>query len=350
MKKNDNVINICYGVSARFKLVTHKGDADGNPIPGTTVERTGWIKNLITDRGMNCLGDTGTYGFFMRGCTVGTGSTTPAFTDTALTSRVANAIPTAGTQGRDLVATPNFIWCNKTYRFGTGVAAGNLAEVGLVAGQSDNSSANGALNAATPLSTHALIVDGGGLPTTVTVLSDEILDVIYEVRMNIPAADVTGVVTIAGVNYDFIVRPWRIDAFPGINIGGWGLPDTTNTQLGFLANFRQSAGHGENAVWCGAAAEITTTTGVTPAGTKIAGDTAGMSRANAAYTVNSWYRDCTQSFGLGTSGTGANTAGGIGVHSFTFTHHSFQVNLNPHVPKDHTKLYSLTMRVSWSRA
>src|SRR5690606_6761854 len=124
---NKPLAHINFGVAGRFKLITHKADAEGNPIKGTSRERTGWVKNLITNRGMDALGDAATDGHsFGRCCRVGSGNTAPAFTATQLVSPLATALAFSGTSGRALAASPRYIWKRTTFRFAAGVATGNI--------------------------------------------------------------------------------------------------------------------------------------------------------------------------------------------------------------------------------
>ena len=56
----------------------------------------------------------------------------------------------------------------------------------------------------------ALILDGGGSPTTLTILSDETLDVTYTIRVYPPTTDVTGSITLDGVSYGYTIRPCNV--------------------------------------------------------------------------------------------------------------------------------------------
>ncbi|MGH8037090.1 MAG: hypothetical protein ACREPD_05045 [Stenotrophomonas sp.] len=175
------------GVAGYYKIEAFRADADGNEIPGSRRVAADWFPNLITNAGLNaCLANNTTD--FIQTCQVGSGSTTPAFTDTALVAMVASS----STEQAHLVgfssSAPYYGWRRLTVRFATGVAAGNLSEVGMFGGSL--------------MYSRALIVDGGGSPTTITVLSDEILDVTYEVRSYVPTAD--AVFTVGG--YTFTVR------------------------------------------------------------------------------------------------------------------------------------------------
>lgn len=175
------------GLAGYYKIEAFRADADGVEIPGTRRVAADWFPNLITNAGLNaCLANTITD--FIQTCQVGSGSTTPAFTDTALVAMVASSnTEQTHTLGFSSSA-PYYGWRRRTVRFATGVAAGNLSEVGMFGGSL--------------MFSRALIVDGGGSPTTIVVLSDEILDVTYEVRSYVPTAD--AVFTVGG--YTFTVR------------------------------------------------------------------------------------------------------------------------------------------------
>ena len=143
---------------------------------------TDWFPNLITDGGLDILA-TRSFGSASSYCQVGSGNTTPAFTDSDLASYVAYV---GGTSAYSLDMPLLYQQCDRTYSFGLGVAAGNLSEIGVGWGTSTN------------LFSRALILDSEGSPTTITVLSDEYLTVIYSYRMYGLLADTTGSVTFTG--------------------------------------------------------------------------------------------------------------------------------------------------------
>src|SRR5690606_32973092 len=93
---------------------------------------------------------------------------------------------------------------------------GNVAEIALCRGTS------GIPNNSTPIFNRARVVDEMGNPTTITVLSDEFLEVIYEITLyTIDGATGTLTINIDGTptNFDYEIRPinmnnttcWRID-------------------------------------------------------------------------------------------------------------------------------------------
>src|SRR5690606_4774599 len=65
-----------------------------------------------------------------------------------------------------------------SHQFGQGQAAGNLSEIGI-----QHTSTSG------PLWSRALILDGQGNPTTITVLPDDFLTCYYTLRIMIPKED-----------------------------------------------------------------------------------------------------------------------------------------------------------------
>lgn len=147
-------------VGARFKLVVRKASDD------SIARETDWFKNLVLDTGLNRM----SVGTWIDRCCVGTGNSTPVATQVALDSFLASTTTKQATSsGLQTTTAPYYRWAQATWRFGAGVAAGNISEVGLGWGNAN-------------LWNRALIKDANGNPTTITILSDEYLDVISEVR------------------------------------------------------------------------------------------------------------------------------------------------------------------------
>lgn len=148
-------------VGARFKLVARKASTE------EIIRETDWFQNIVLDTGLARM----SVGTWIDRCCVGTGNSTAVATQTQLdafkASTTANQDPAGGIQ---VTALPYYMWARRTYRFGDGVAAGNISEVGL-----------GWANA--NLWNRALVKDSNGNPTTITVLADEYLDVITEIRV-----------------------------------------------------------------------------------------------------------------------------------------------------------------------
>lgn len=348
-----NVITIPIGIHNEYKLSVVKGDAEGNPIAGTERDLTGWFDNLITDVGMDNFGvllgtTTGMPTNWGRGLRVGSGSNPPAFTDTNLQTIVASTVTkTSSSYSRNLAASPPYVTRTNTYQFGVGVAAGNLTEVGLVGATNDSSGANGALNNSTTCSTRALILDGGGLPTTVTVLSDEILNVTCKQNLYIPGDVSSSITPTGGVvgSIAYVLRPAEIDTNPASNVLGWG---GASNDTGWDFNITPGGTYVGAVAFVGASSAIGINTAA-PSGTQVPyGPTIG-NYVKAAYVPGNWYIDVTASWGLGAAGTGINDVNGIGAMQLGIQCCAFQLGFTPRMVKTEVMLFDATVRVAWYR-
>lgn len=146
-------------VGGRFKLIVHGGKRGRIS--------TGWFDNLITNAGLRALLSTST---IAARCVVGSSSQVPAATDTTLVDRMGSIIYGSKLNGYD--AANGFGWTRITYSFAPGQVTGNVREVGITLTTSTSSN----------LFSRALVRDASGRPATITVLADEYLTVIYELR------------------------------------------------------------------------------------------------------------------------------------------------------------------------
>jgi len=303
-------VNLAVGLGGYFKLVAT------NVTTGKVRELTGWFKNLITDAGLERIGATaGTREY----CMVGSGSIAPSVADTTLQTKVAHSsTKQSDTNGRTSVS-PYYAWNRVTYRFATGVAAGNLAEVGV--GWTT-----------TAVFSRSLIKDGNGNPTTVTVLSDETLDVLYELRAYAPETDTTFQLVIGGVTHDCVLRACAVTS----NIHWASLPN----DLAFNLN-TAPAQYGYCRAWNGSLGGITTEPGGTSSD--------ATSLIQNVYSNNSRKRTGTLNFGL----NAGNLAGGI--TAITFGGYAaylgtFKVSFSPAINKLNTQTLALNVEMSWARA
>lgn len=173
-------------LGGRYRLIATRPD-------GSTRVVADWFDNLVLDNGLNRIGT----GAIMGTAVVGSGSTAPANGESTLVALVASTTTSTGdVKGTDLAN--NFAYMRSTYRFASGTAAGNLAEVGV--GWDSNN-----------LFSRTLIRDGGGDPTTVTILAGETLDLVYEIRVYWPTSDNVANINIGGTNYTVTVRASDVD-------------------------------------------------------------------------------------------------------------------------------------------
>jgi hypothetical protein len=299
------------GLAGRIKMVATRPD-------GTTRIVADWFNNLILDAGLNRIG-TGSMGTHAQ---VGTGSTAPVNADTALQTRIANSSSVLSTTTAIQASAPYYGSLIRTFRFNTGVAAGNLSEVGI--GWATSGS----------LFSRALIKDGNGDPTTITILSDETLDVIYELRFYPPATDSTFDLTLAGVTYNCTRRAGRVTTNQVWNqtslLDGGGSAGAVN----FTSQLSGNNVH----YYTGAIGAITGQ----PSGTIASAPNATTA---STYSNNSYVRDGVHVCPLASG----NLAGGIRSAVFFTNIGEFQVEFSPNIPKDAAKVLTLNLRVSWAR-
>lgn len=293
-------------VAGMYKIEAVKSD-------GSRRVLADWFPNLITDNGLNLIGSSSTW---LTACQVGAGSTPPAFGDTTLASRIAGTTTISATVSGAQSSAPYFTWRRNTYRFAEGVASGNISEVGVGPVVTGN------------LFSRALILDPGGTPTTISVAADESLDVTYEFRYYPPVTDNEFTLTIAGVTYDVVSRASKVTTD---SAAGWSV----GLAVGQGSEFSPSAGTSQ--AFSGAIGPI-------------AGSPSGVASSrstvvDASYSAGSHYRSATVTWALGAG----NHAGGIGAISFNHGIGFYQIGFTPTIPKDNTKVFSITVRHSWAR-
>lgn len=296
-------------------------------ISGKVKHDTGWFENLITNQGLDWIGANSPQANnavinICTHCAVGTGNTTPAYTDTHLTSFLAqfptfNTDNVTGFSSYSYVPGPPAYWSGIfVYSFATGAVVGNIAEVGVGNVISTDTS--------TQLFSHALIVDGSGNPTTISVLATDALTVNYELRMYLDLTDNTYSLSISGVTYSGTYRRsvvgtvpryyYQVDYYPGGSIG------YTAVYNGTIGTVLQ-----------------------TPTGTS--SNAPGNGTTTPAYIPGTYYI----SYSVTIPTTSGNLSGGITALTATTNHGSWQFSVSPAIPKDSTKTLTLNFNVSWSR-
>lgn len=301
------------GVAGFYTLTVGKLDADGNMIPRQVV---GPFKNIILDQGLERMGTDSSWFSY---CQVGSGNTPPSVTDTALQSHIAGSNTAVSNTLAVGVSEDYYARRRRVYQFAEGVAAGNISEVGV-----------GWAASGSTLYSRALVVDGSNNPITITVLSDEVLEVTYEHRIYPPLTDVTGTVNISGVDYDYTLRAANVTSDATGFGPGWGLSSSSSN--GNAAGLRPS----NNGHSC-RSGDLAPVTGI-PSGTIPVGS---LSVSNAAYSAGTLRRDGTLTWGLG----------GDSIRSIVYCFYwgAFQIQFTPLIPKSASNVLSLTFRIAWAR-
>lgn len=288
---------------------------------------TEWFDNLITNGGLDRLaqGQIGQY------CRIGTGNTAPANTDTQLVSQSAFTSTIAAGAAYANAGSPTYAATRtEIYEFALGAVVGNMAEVGI-----------GWTTTGSGLFSRALIVDGGGTPTTITVLITEILQVVYRLTIYQATADVSAVVDISGTSTTIVLRPALIAS-------AWNF----SPQRGSISYFTSTLFAG-NAYGSYSWVSTSTTLGAITASGPVGGTTGivGTSGAWLTYTPGNYYRDYSVNWLIGEG----NIAGGIATAVFRWADGNisgdiaWQMSFSPAVAKDATKTFALVVRHTWAR-
>lgn len=289
------------------------------------VKREHRQHNVITDLGLD---EYGTASNYRARVAVGTGSASPATTDTALQTLLAstNSVYTGSVSTSG--GSPYWIENTRSWRFSLGAVVGNLSEIGVGSTSTD-------------LFARDLIRDGGGTPTTFPVASDEILEVAHTIRRNIPDADFTDTITVTGSgSHDITVRACHAQ--------------TTDSDV-FWASTQHPYMLGTSGSTKPAAYETQTlsaATGTGPSGSVELASTV----TNDSYVTGSFERTSSVVW----STAGGNFAGGIGSlviptggSNSNYTEESWQVSFDPVIDKyagSIERILTLNFHWSWARA
>lgn len=294
-KRKNDLGNLHYKLEGRFTFVLTKPDGTSRTVAD--------FPNLITNGGLDRIGSGNG---FLNYIHLGTGSTTPTFTDTALTTFLASstdAAPTLNDVSTCANSSPYYAQYTINKRFAAGIATGNLTEVGVSWSASTGS-----------LFSHALILDDGGNPTTITKLADEVLDVLYTLRVYAPLVDVSATVN----GYSTVIRASSV----------------TYTQNWSASVFSLSGGRAFSTQTLGSITQQ-------PGGAFYGAQSIYFS----AYVNGSYSRKVTLDFGL----THGNVPGGIGSLTLHAGFGDYQCSFTPVIPKDSTKVLTFTFIISFGR-
>ena len=267
--------------------------------------------NIFLDQGLNALATTTMPGHIW----IGSGSAEPLPSNTQLVNFVARSssssprIPSSfGVNG----SAPYYAWERIGVRFDPLGVNVNLSEIGL--------------GTNTVLYTRALIKDANGVPTTLTILSDEILDISYTVRVYAPTTDATGQITLGGNiggTYNWIARASRVTS------SGYG------NQIGW-ATSRRATNIGSVEVWTGPIGSITQSP---------SGSSASVSHLSVPYEQNS----LTAKSEIRAVTTQGNLVNGIRSIRLCLGWGDYQIQFDPVIPKTDLDTLSLFFAVTYGR-
>jgi len=291
------MLDITLGLSGRYKLerITPKGDVE---------LAADWFDNLITNQGLDMYsGDITNFDQLARYCFVGTDSTPPNALDTDLLGFVAQE-----DGGLVIVQSyslsPRYYSAVFTYTFDVGAVVGNISELGV----------GDEYFGTRKVFSRALIKDGVGSPTTISVAADEALRVTYEIRFNLPTSDF--LFTVDG--YDFVVKLANANT-AGAVIGN----DWSNAVFRYPRTYPGAVGATIDGIPAGNPIDIGTSldTYVLGSYTRTGKLVATVDQANFSILAFSW---------------------GLGVCTW-------QCSVSPAVVKDNTKQLELGVQLTWAR-
>ena len=176
-------MNTNIGMTGEFRCVVKKSD-------GSTKIDTGYQKNLILNQGLDFFGG-GNDTNMMEYCVIGSGNSKPVYTQNQLDAAITGVSGDYFSSKYDYDASidGNLYKTNKvrkyTFYYLNDV---NISEVGLASQFSSSIDYY--------LCTRALIKDSQGVPTTITVLSGEVLEIYYKLWQVFDTTDKVGTINL----------------------------------------------------------------------------------------------------------------------------------------------------------
>ena len=307
-------------VRAKYTLTKRHAES------GDVVQEVSFY-NMVLDTWLNTLGGdsaTGTNGFCVGGVQIGTGTTPPQFTDTALQALVATTTNNlAGWQSFNNSSAPNYVTTTiGNYRFAQGALNGTFTEMGL------------RRTADAQTISRTLIKDGAGNPIGFTVTPIEVLDVSVATENWPPLGDLTYSVNVTGSGtHDCISRACLAnDSTYWSNAINFGYYPT-------YGKICTAGGPGDHWGYSGLIGGITGS----PSGSGARVQSAG----SLAYSNNSYQRESN----IYCDSNNGNIAGDLPWRSVLvqFGGARFQIQFTPGIAKTNTKALSLSLMFSWGR-
>ena len=164
------------GMAGEFRCVVKRAD-------GSTKIDTGYQENLILNQGLDFFGG-GKGDNMMAYCVIGSGNSNPSYAQNKLDTAVMGVYGDISSTKYDYDASRdgNLYKTNKVCKYSfTGLNNVNISELGLASVYNSISDYF--------LCTRALIKDSQGNPTTITVLSGEVLQIYYKIWFVMDVSD-----------------------------------------------------------------------------------------------------------------------------------------------------------------
>jgi hypothetical protein len=257
---------------------------------------------------------------------VGTSNAAVLPTQSGLVARVATSSAASGNPAGSSISGVEPYWAEnwKRYTFPVGALNGEpLAEVGL--------------GNATNMYTRALIKDSEGLPTTITILSDEQLELTYYFRVYPPVGDVVTVhngITCTTRAYNANTSAWTYGNYLGTGRSCY------NMNLGFRSFYATmvltdyAGNHGGSGATGGFASVSYSRAGDNRSLT--ISTSPGTTQSNGTWQGMTWGSDGS------VTGEASNTLyGAVGSH--------FQTHFSPAIVKTSLDVMSLSVTIHWDR-
>lgn len=334
-----NPPSLRHNVQFVYKLAAIKRDAEGNEVSRRESED---IPNVFTNHGIEAIfgnGGSSSSNISSMAFAVGTGSSAPSVSNTTLDSFLV---------GRYHYVAPVKSFVNNgdgtgyvqkqwTLTFTAGSSGGNvnISEVGAYFMQSNPTSGSNCIS-------RALVVDGGGSPTTFEWRNDEELQLTGYFRIHVSLGDIvtymtfdgSGVATFddAAGDYTVTIRPMAL-ANANVDTYYWGA---------VLNNLFNSVAGGQAAYMYGTGVTLEPATGTqppTPSGGGSVNDAQGAQRIWGTYSANSKQNTIT---------IGAPQGAARDVVGFYFVTGAgaWQCKISPPVPKSSLHRFRMTFTVA----
>ena len=253
---------------------------------------------------------------------LGTGTTTPAFTDTALAAYGVGITSGFTTNNGVSGTSPYYGYRWMTWLSTVGGATGNWTEIGV---SSTSTTGN--------LRSRALIVDNMGNPTTFPVLADEQFQGTYELRYYAPVSDANANINLSSTPYTTTTRALRVT-----DQNHWGPSVYSSSSDGL---FRPQAGTLNSSSSSPFTGGLSAVTAGVPLGTNITSGSATL--VGGTYTSDTFYKECGIRYGAATG------VGNINTIQYPMQGGCFQVAYSPVIPKLTTEELITWIRTTWTR-